>query len=54
MRSCVGWLPAPDDYLGINPSMVHSCQMSWTQSKAAMSQPETCSINVPQVLSAIR
>ncbi|MED6192450.1 hypothetical protein PIB30_010083 [Stylosanthes scabra] len=48
MSSCVGCLPAPDDYLGINPSMVHSCQMSWTQSKAVMSQPGTCSIDVPQ------
>ncbi|MED6146982.1 hypothetical protein PIB30_039839 [Stylosanthes scabra] len=24
MSSCVGLLPAPDDYLGSNPSMVHS------------------------------
>ncbi|MED6126556.1 hypothetical protein PIB30_079604 [Stylosanthes scabra] len=38
-----------DDYLGINPSMVHSCQMSWTPSKAAMF-PEHVINNVPQVL----
>ncbi|MED6157162.1 hypothetical protein PIB30_020829 [Stylosanthes scabra] len=48
MSSCVGCLSAPNGYLGINPIMVLSCQMSWTQSKAAMSQPETCSIDVPQ------
>ncbi|MED6196760.1 hypothetical protein PIB30_050416 [Stylosanthes scabra] len=35
MSSCDGWLPAPDYYLGINPSMVHSCQMLLTSSKAA-------------------
>ncbi|MED6171096.1 hypothetical protein PIB30_037477 [Stylosanthes scabra] len=50
MSSCVGLLPAPDDYLGINPSMVHSCQMSWTSSdpKRPCSKTRTCSIMVPQ------
>ncbi|MED6145308.1 hypothetical protein PIB30_023890 [Stylosanthes scabra] len=29
MSSCIGLLPAPDNYLGSSPSMVHHCRMSW-------------------------
>ncbi|MED6173231.1 hypothetical protein PIB30_057350 [Stylosanthes scabra] len=50
MSSCNGLLPAPDDYLGSSPSMVHHCRMSWASATQSGHVPSaiTCS----QVLSA--
>ncbi|MED6194390.1 hypothetical protein PIB30_028005 [Stylosanthes scabra] len=45
MSSCVGLLPAPDDYLGSSPSMVHHCRMSWASATQSGHVPSarTCS-----------
>ncbi|MED6175031.1 hypothetical protein PIB30_074700, partial [Stylosanthes scabra] len=45
MSSCVGLLPAPDDYLGSNPSMVHHCRMLWASATQSGHVPSarTCS-----------
>ncbi|MED6183495.1 hypothetical protein PIB30_038335 [Stylosanthes scabra] len=45
MSSCVGLLPATDDYLGSNPSMVHHCRMSWASATQSGHVPSarTCS-----------
>ncbi|MED6170298.1 hypothetical protein PIB30_029550 [Stylosanthes scabra] len=45
MSSCVGLLPAPDDYLGSSPSMVHHCRMSWALATQSGHVPSarTCS-----------
>ncbi|MED6170489.1 hypothetical protein PIB30_031477 [Stylosanthes scabra] len=48
MSSCVGLLPAPDDYLGNNPSVVHSCH--GPSPKRSCSKTRTCSIMVPQFM----
>ncbi|MED6136528.1 hypothetical protein PIB30_056805 [Stylosanthes scabra] len=51
MSSCVGLLPAPDDYLEINPSMVHSLSNvmdPWLIQSGHVSLARTCSIMVPQ------
>ncbi|MED6150038.1 hypothetical protein PIB30_068286 [Stylosanthes scabra] len=45
MSSCVGLLPAPDDYLGSSPSMVHHCRMLWASATQSGHVPSarTCS-----------
>ncbi|MED6108374.1 hypothetical protein PIB30_023290 [Stylosanthes scabra] len=53
MSSCVGSLPAPDDYLGLNPSMVHPLSNvvdHWLIQSGHVPLARTCSIMVPQVL----
>ncbi|MED6157694.1 hypothetical protein PIB30_025638 [Stylosanthes scabra] len=41
MSSCVGLLPAPDDFLGSSPSMVHHCRMSWASTTQSGHVPST-------------
>ncbi|MED6144564.1 hypothetical protein PIB30_016836 [Stylosanthes scabra] len=45
MSSCIGLLPAPDDYLGSSPSMVHHCRTSWASTTQSGHVPSarTCS-----------
>ncbi|MED6184696.1 hypothetical protein PIB30_050023 [Stylosanthes scabra] len=45
MSSCISLLPAPDDYLGSSPSMVHHCRMSWASATQSSHVPSarTCS-----------
>ncbi|MED6149216.1 hypothetical protein PIB30_060370 [Stylosanthes scabra] len=53
MSSCVSLHLAPDDYLGINPSMVHSLPnvVDPVRSKAACNSPNEAHLTiVPQVL----
>ncbi|MED6188713.1 hypothetical protein PIB30_088562, partial [Stylosanthes scabra] len=45
MSSCVGLLPAPDDYLGSSPSMVHHCRMSWSSATQSGHVPSARTCN---------
>ncbi|MED6177893.1 hypothetical protein PIB30_102449 [Stylosanthes scabra] len=52
MSSCIGLLPAPDGYLGLNPSMVHplsNVMNPWLIKSGHLPLARTCSIMVPQV-----
>ncbi|MED6147128.1 hypothetical protein PIB30_041152 [Stylosanthes scabra] len=49
MSSCVGLLPAPDDYLGLNPSMVHplsNVMDPWLIQSGHVPLARTCSSKV--------
>ncbi|MED6159749.1 hypothetical protein PIB30_045143 [Stylosanthes scabra] len=48
--SCVGLLPAPDDYLGSSPSMVHHCRMSWASATQSGHVPSARTCSTPKSL----
>ncbi|MED6110684.1 hypothetical protein PIB30_045119 [Stylosanthes scabra] len=50
ISSCVGLLPAPDDYLGSSPSMVHHCRMSWASATRSDHVPSARTCNTAKFL----